>query len=278
MEFLNKIGDAFKTFSVVDGLEIALLAVIIYYLFSFLRYNNTSKLVYFYIILFALTLIFTVFEFHALGLIFKSVVVLSWIFVIVIYSVNIKRIFWNIERKSMLDKISRNYQCTDEELIESTDSIIKALQNMAKKDIGALIVLTPNELPSAIIQSGTLIDAIVSSELLESIFNHKTPLHDGAVFIKANKIVAAGCFLPLSQEQNLSKEFGTRHRAAIGISESAEYVALVVSEETGIISIAQKGEIKRYVDSQMLADKIHEVYGIKNPKQQKSKQWSWWKR
>ena len=277
MGFFDKVESAFKTFNAVDGIEIVLLAAVIYILFRFLRYNNASKLVPAFIILFTAALLFTIFEFSALSAITKNLILFSWIFIIVIFNISIRRLFWKIGGKSSLDNISRDYKCTDEDLLEATDSIIKALQNMAKKDIGALIVMTPNDIPPAIIQSGTVLDAMVSSEILESIFNPKTPLHDGAVFIRANKIIAAGCFLPLSQELNLSKEFGTRHRAAIGISESADCVALVVSEETGIISIAQKGEIKRYVDSQMLSDKIHEVYGIKE-QQQKSKQWSWWRR
>lgn len=267
----------FTGFRWQDGVEIALLAVIIYILFCFLRYNNTAKVAYLFLVVFALAFLFTLFEFHALKYITLGLIAFSWVFIIVIYSVSIKRLFWNIE-KTKLDRINRDYSCTDDELIEAADNIVKALLSIAKKDMGALVVISPNELPATIIQSGTILDAVISAELIESLFNHKTPLHDGAVFIKANKIVAAGCFLPLSQEANISKELGTRHRAAIGISESAEFVALVVSEETGIISIAQKGELKRYADVKMLTDKIHEVYGIKNPNTKKTKQWSWWKR
>jgi len=275
----EKIKSIFENVSVsggiVDGVEILLLAVVLYFLFVFLKYNNNTKLVYFYILISLAAVIFTMFNFTVLSQIFQWFIILSWVFIIVIYNVNIKRAFWHMSNKQMLKNLSRDYQCTDEELMRSCDDIIKALQSAAKKDIGALVVLTPNEIPSPIIQSGVLVNAVVSSELIETIFFKNTPLHDGAVIIRANKIIAAGCFLPLTQELNIPKELGTRHRAALGISEQSDFVALVVSEETGIISIAQKGEIVRFADAQMLREKIYEVYGIKNSTETSKKDWNW---
>jgi diadenylate cyclase len=95
------------------------------------------------------------------------------------------------------------------------------------------------------------------------LFSTKAPLHDGAVYIRGNKILAAGCFLPLTQQENLDKELGTRHRAAIGITEQSDHIAIIVSEETGIISVARGGEIFRYFDSQMLTDILEQAYGLK---------------
>ncbi|MCL1901897.1 MAG: diadenylate cyclase CdaA, partial [Firmicutes bacterium] len=265
----------FDNFGVADGIELFLLAVLIYFLFVFLKYNNNSKLVYFFIAISVLAVIFTLFDLKVLSIVFLAFLCLSWIFIIVIYNPSIKRFFWNMSNRQMIKNISRDYQCTDEDLMDSCDNIIKALQNMAKKETGALIVLTPDEIPPAIIQSGVLINAVVSNELIETIFSKKTPLHDGALFIKANKIIAAGCFLPLTQETNMPKELGTRHRAAIGISEQTNFFAIAVSEETGIISIAQKGELTRFADAQMLKEKIYEVYGIKNSSDTNKKDWNW---
>ena len=126
--------------------------------------------------------------------------------------------------------------------------------------VGAIIILANGNMPKTIIDSGVIIDSEISSALIESIFFPKTPLHDGAMVINGSKVHAAGCFLPLSQEVNLPKELGTRHRAGIGITETISVTSLIVSEETGIISIAQGGKIKRYVDSEMLRQTLKEYY------------------
>ena len=131
---------------------------------------------------------------------------------------------------------------------------------MSKNDVGAIIILANGNMPKTIIDSGVIIDSEISSALIESIFFPKTPLHDGAMVINGSKVHAAGCFLPLSQEVNLPKELGTRHRAGIGITETISVTSLIVSEETGIISIAQGGKIKRYVDSEMLRQALKEYY------------------
>jgi diadenylate cyclase len=114
---------------------------------------------------------------------------------------------------------------------------------MAKQDIGALIIITPSTVDAHILDSGTFLNANLSAPLLESIFNTKAPLHDGAVIVKGNKIISAGCFLPLTQDITLPKELGTRHRAAIGITEESNVMAIVVSEESGIISLARQANL-----------------------------------
>ncbi|MDY3095261.1 MAG: diadenylate cyclase, partial [Eubacteriales bacterium] len=127
---------------------------------------------------------------------------------------------------------------------------------------GALIVIATDDIPMHIIESGTKLDAYVSCQLLESIFNTKAPLHDGAVIVKGNKILSAGCFLPLTQEAGVAKELGTRHRAALGITEESNVMAIVVSEETGIISVAKGGQLQRYMTIDKLKEKIETIYGI----------------
>jgi diadenylate cyclase len=135
---------------------------------------------------------------------------------------------------------------------------------MSKKNTGALIIIAPENIPEQIVESGTHLDAVLSNQLIECIFNNKAPLHDGAVFIRGNKILAAGCFLPLTQNTELDKELGTRHRAAIGETEQYNnHLAIIVSEETGVISVAKAGEILRYYDSVMLTDVLEQTYGLK---------------
>jgi diadenylate cyclase len=133
---------------------------------------------------------------------------------------------------------------------------------MAKQDVGAIIIIdTAGDIHENILDTGTRLGAVISAGLLESIFNTKAPLHDGAVIVRGNKIVAAGCFLTLTQ-RNVNKEMGTRHRAAIGITEETDVLSIVVSEETGIISVVKHGEIKRYMTMDKLKDEIEDAYGI----------------
>ena len=131
---------------------------------------------------------------------------------------------------------------------------------MSKQDVGALIILASAPMPNSILESGTYINGDITSQLIESIFFPKTPLHDGAMIISGVNVLSAGCFLPLSQEINLPQELGTRHRAGIGITETIEVTAIIVSEETGIISVAQKGKLKRYLDNETLKRILTEYY------------------
>ena len=126
---------------------------------------------------------------------------------------------------------------------------------------GIIIIDSAGDIHDNILDTGTRLNATLSAPLFESIFNTKAPLHDGAVIVRGNKIIAAGCFLTLTQ-RNVNKEMGTRHRAAIGITEDTDVLSIVVSEETGIISVVKHGEIKRYMTMDKLKDEIEEAYGI----------------
>lgn len=180
----------------------------------------------------------------------------------VLYSVELKRIIWAKRNLKLTDVKKGESRSYDEEKVESCISeIIKALQNMSKSDTGAIIVLSTDNVPNQIIDSGVRLDSDISSELIESVFFPKTPLHDGAMIINDTKIVAAGCFLPLSQNMdNIPKDLGTRHRAGIGITENIDVVSLIVSEETGIISIVKGGKITRYADSAILRKTLTRYY------------------
>ena len=153
-------------------------------------------------------------------------------------------------RRKTKDSLPDHYG--SEDLSKSTNEIIKACLRMSKTDTGALIVFA-DHMSDEILDSGIRVNAEITAELLETLFFPKTPLHDGAVIISGNKVVAAGCYLPLTQAQNLPREFGTRHRAAIGVSSAfPDATAIVVSEETGIISAMHDNNIKRYLDAKQL--------------------------
>ena len=140
------------------------------------------------------------------------------------------------------------------------DGIAAAVANMSKTRVGALIVIEKNTGINEIIETGIWLDARLTRELLENIFVPNTPLHDGAVVIRGDRVAAAGCFLPLTENPNLSKQLGTRHRAALGISESSDALAIIVSEETGVISMASGGRLTRYLDIDGLKNVLSSIY------------------
>lgn len=179
----------------------------------------------------------------------------------VVYQADLKSIFQKIGNPRGLSIFNDNLN-SDDELRDATTEILTACQDMAKQDVGAIIIIDMNgDINDTILETGTALGATLSAALLESIFNTKSPLHDGAVIVRGDRILSAGCFLPLTQ-RNVNKEMGTRHRAAIGITEDTDVLSIVVSEETGIISVVKHGEIKRYMTMDKLKDEIEEAYGI----------------
>ena len=182
--------------------------------------------------------------------------------VLCLYSVEIKRFIWAKNNLKLFDvKKNEGIRVDEDKIQRCIGEIIKALQNMAKNDVGAILVLSTGNVPSQIIDSGVKLDSDISSELIESVFFPKTPLHDGAMIINGTKIVAAGCFLPLSQNStSIPKDLGTRHRAGIGVTETIDVISIIVSEETGIISVARAGKITRYADAEILKNTLGKYY------------------
>ena len=182
---------------------------------------------------------------------------------LVIFNVEVKKYFWDVHKvktgspESASGSVETFTQADTERCIAN---IVKALQNMSKNNVGALIVLSRGSLPKQVLQSGVMIDAEISPQMIEGVFFPKAPLHDGAMIIHGHKIQAAGCFLPLTQKTSYPKEYGTRHRAAIGVTEVANVISLVVSEETGIISIVKQGNVDRYADYDMLVAALKDYY------------------
>lgn len=267
-DFWNNLANAFSTpdnaiFSVLD---LVLTIVIVYGVAMFFKKNNASRLVKYLAVLVVLSCVILshYVNMPVLSKILGNVILLLLIAALVLFAPEIKRMMWKIASpKATESSYTTQYDCSDEELHAAIDDIVRAAQNMSKKDVGALIIIAPDNIPEHILDSGTRLDADLSCPLIECLFNTKAPLHDGAVYIRGNKILAAGCFLPLTQQTDLDKELGTRHRAAIGITEQYNHLAIIVSEETGIISVARNGEIMRYFDTQMLTDVLEQIYGLK---------------
>ena len=242
------------------GVSVIVFTVLYFYLIKFLLDNNSRGLV----AIFVASMLIGAGIVALSGMnsaIYLLIPFIYLVIVIVLYSVELKRIIWARTKLKLADVKHGSGRSYDEEKVERCISeIIKALQNMSKNDTGAIIVLSTGNVPSQIINSGVTLDADISSELIESVFFPKTPLHDGAMIISDTRIVAAGCFLPLSQKDNIPKDLGTRHRAGIGVTETIDVVTLIVSEETGIISIARAGKISRYADFETLKKTLNKYY------------------
>lgn len=263
----QRIGQAFasvfSSFSsdwVAYLLEFILFVAIVYLVLRVLGDNNAGRLIVVYV--FGIVLIglccLTFREFADIA--FLSGVALLSVFMLLLFSVEIKRSIW---AKGTPDgaAVRKVIAMSSPETEACIEAIIKACQNMSKNDVGALIVLSNGNLPKQILESGTMINADISQQMIEGIFFPKAPLHDGALIIQEHKLLAAGCFLPLTQNnEKYSKDLGTRHRAGVGITEVTNVTSIIVSEETGIISIVKQGKIERYADYNMLRRELQEYY------------------
>ncbi len=266
----NGIVDFFTNFTVIYGVEIFLFFLLIYYVSKVLRDNDATKLMLVYWGLFVVGGCMYIFAPELVNkTVFFFYVALVSAFMLILFNVEVKKSLWDVHtvKESATEKLGAgNMEVQSrEDADRSIGDIIKALQNMSKNNVGALIVLSKGSLPKQVLQSGVMLDASISSSLIEGIFFPKAPLHDGALIIHGHKIQAAGCFLPLTQKTTYPKEYGTRHRAAIGITEVANVISLVVSEETGIISIVKQGNVVRYADYDMLVDALKDYYWQEMP-------------
>lgn len=246
---------------IVFAVSIVVFTVLYYYMIKFLADNNSGPMIMLFVFCMLIgAAILSLIE-GISSAIYLIIPALFLIAIMVLYSVEIKRIIWAKKSARMTDVKHGELSYDEEKVQECITEIIKALQNMSKNDVGAIIVLSTGNVPGQILDSGVRLDSDISSALIESVFFPKTPLHDGAMIINGTKIVAAGCFLPLSQNvDNIPKDLGTRHRAGIGVTETIDVMSIIVSEETGIISIARAGKITRYADIEMLKKTLTRYY------------------
>lgn len=258
--YWQRIKDMALAFDISYVLEAVALAVTFYIAFSLLKANRGTK----FIALFAVMVILFGFAFSLSAAIPSQTLVLLIIlwdtFVMLLFQTEIKRsLLGTGAKKHHHAKSDSGMTVRDVEFI--IDEAVRAIQNMSKNDVGALIVLSNHNLPEGIVSSGTVINADINAPMIEAVFYPKAPLHDGAMIIEGNKIHAAGCFLPLIQSDTLPQEVGSRHRAALGVTTVASVTSIVVSEETGCISIVRNGEIfKKYASEVDLKNALGDYY------------------
>ena len=245
--------------------EVLMLFTLTFFVSKVLRDNDATKLMIAYWIILVLG---GVLHLVATDVMDKTIFVLFILLVssimLIMFNTEIKKSVWDTHKADNFSLSKRSGGNSDIRTVEETEACITAINdavnNMRKSKTGALIVLSKGNLPKAVLQSGTKIDAEISKQLIEGVFFPNSPLHDCAMVIHGHKIQAAGCTLPLTQKTNFPKEFGSRHKSAIGITEVANVIAIVVSEETGIVSVAKKGEVTRFVEYDTLNDILKEYY------------------
>lgn len=242
-----------------DIVEILIISFLIYHVLVWIKNTKAWSLLRGLVVIVVFIFLAYVFQMNTILWIVKNASVVAITAMIVIFQPELRKALDMLGRKNIFSTLipfesNRN---SDERFSDKTVSeIVKACYEMGKVKTGALIVIAQNDLLTEFERTGIELDSLVSSQLLINIFEHNTPLHDGAVIIKGNRVVSATCYLPLSDNMALSKELGTRHRAGVGISEVTDSITVIVSEETGRVSMAYEGELFRNIDADFLKERL----------------------
>ncbi|MGL4363014.1 MAG: diadenylate cyclase CdaA [Cellulosilyticaceae bacterium] len=236
-----------------DIVDILVVAFLIYKVLIWIKDSRTWALLKGVLIVIISAVLAYVFQLHTIWWIIENAITLGMIAVLVLFQPELRRALEQIGRGTFWGSLINSEETPDAGINnETVDAIVKATIKMSKVKTGALIVIERENKLGDVERTGIPIDATVSSQLLINIFEKNTPLHDGAVIISNDRIMAATCFLPLSDNMEISKDLGTRHRAAIGVSEASDCMVIVVSEETGAISYVHNGKIRRELDADSL--------------------------
>ena len=256
-DYLSRI--ALPKIGIIDVIQIIVIAFFVYQFMIWIKYTRAYTLLKGIVLVLLFIFLAYIFKMNTILWIFSNLASTLIVGVVVIFQPELRKVLEQLGQKKIMSAIipfgsAREVQerFTDKTISE----LIKACFDMGEVKTGALIVIEQSELLTDYIRTGINLDAILTSQLLINIFEHNTPLHDGAVIVRGNRIVAATCYLPLSDNMELSKQLGTRHRAGVGISEQTDSLTIIVSEETGQVSVAYRGRLIRGVNSAKLREML----------------------
>ena len=251
--FLENVKNAFDLSTpfrvIMLILDIAIVAVVVYYVYVLIKKTRAVQIFKGFLIILALLALSEVLDLVILNFILENFLTYGMILIIIVFQPELRSALEKLGRKNITNIFDFDDKIRDKQVISE---IVKAVEIMSLKKIGAIIVIEQSTKINDIIREGVDLSAKVSSELIQTIFNPRTPLHDGAVIIENNQIKAAKCVLPLASENMVPRNVGTRHRAAIGMSEVSDALVIVVSEETGTISYVEDGKIRRDLNGEKL--------------------------
>lgn len=259
----NNILNVLKTFSLSDFFDIIIVAFLLYKVLRFASNSRAGQLIKGICLLLVLYFFASEFTLKSTSYILEQVFSFGMIAIIVVFQPELRHALESMGKSKISNLSFFNFNSEhldDEALMKSCiTKVVDGVSELSKHDVGALIVFERETKLGEIIATGTIVNADPSKEIIGNIFFHNAPMHDGATIIRGGRIYAAGCFLPLSENYDISNMLGTRHRAALGISENSDAVAVVVSEETGIISMAVNGQLTRELDPVTLKRKLEEL-------------------
>ena len=248
----------------VDVVDILLLTFLIYTLLNHTRQTRISQIIKGIVILLAATWVSELIGMRTIHALLSWVINAGPVLLIVLFQPEIRRVLEELGTTSLFDSTARMQELNNTELI--IDEMILALMHMARRRVGALIVIEHKTRLNDVISTGTMVDGVISQPLIENIFEPNTPLHDGAVVVRGDRVVAAACLLRLSDTTGVGRDLGTRHRAGLGVSEVSDATVFIVSEETGIISMAKDGHLVRHLDEASLHQILQGIYEKKDEK------------
>ena len=251
--------------SIVDLIDILLLTFIIYEMLVHLRHTRVSQTLKGIVVLLLATWLSDVIGMRTIHVLLSWIINAGPVLLIVLFQQEIRRVLEELDATNLLDSATRMQQTSSTDLM--IDEMILALEHMSRRRVGALIVIENRTRLNDVIATGTRVDGVLSQPLLENIFEPNTPLHDGAVVVRGERIMSAACLLHLSDTTGVGRDLGTRHRAGLGMSEISDATVFIVSEETGIISMARGGELVRHLDENSLHKILHELYDSEEKEQ-----------
>lgn len=252
--FFNNI---MSSIGLTDILDIAIVAFLVYTVLGFIRETRAEQLAKGLLVLVVVTLLSDICHLYTLHWILSNVMTVGLLALVVLFQPELRRALEKLGRSKFIN-IAGDVDKDDAKRIVT--GISKAVESMSASRTGALMVIERETTLNDIVETGTIIDATISAEMIGNIFYEGAPLHDGAVIVRGGRLYAAGCVLPLTQNKKLGKELGTRHRAGIGITEASDALVIIVSEETGVISLAQNGELTRFVDVKKIEKTLLGIY------------------
>ena len=278
LERLSSMAETFslRSFNIrwEDIVEVIIISFLLYQIMAWAKHTKVWLLMKGIMIIMAFILLAVFFKMHTIVWIVQNVLSLAVIAVIVVLQPELRHALEELGRKSFITNVITFEKPTDERFSDKTvNDLVKASFEMGKVKTGALMVIEQNVLLTEYERTGIEVDGLISSQLIINIFEHNTPLHDGAVIIRGNRIVSATCYLTLSDNMGISKELGTRHRAGIGISEVTDALTIIVSEETGHVSVTYEGKLYRNLDANGLREKISMIQNKEVEENKKRRLW-----
>lgn len=248
----------------IDLIDILIVAFLLYQIFVWLKGTAGMQLLRGLFIIFLVYFAAQQLGLRTLNWLMEKFVTVMLIVIIIVFQPELRRALERLGRGKLLSRIGLSFGTKTSTIVRQ---IIDAVEKCSLEKIGGLIVLERNTGLNEFLESGVPIDAPVTEELLITILTKGTPLHDGAIIIQADRIAAAGCLLPLSESKLLDRRLGTRHRAGVGMSEQSDALVIVISEQTGTISVAENGYLNRFLTKELLEERLFEIYKPAEPRQ-----------